>query len=297
MKEGYKKFLRNVIILFSLAIIILVASPFIHNWVDGLPWKIPENPPPSYYDYDHTTWPSEYFQAENASLKAWILAILAGDYMPFFPYLSTALFGTIIGLTLVRPKPVRKLPLIGGLTGLCVMGLGGILLYFGFITLSSATRPALGNYLVITGAEICVIMLFLCLVEYRGKSERFANNKIVKHMRLWSMISLTLYCLQIFEIIPRWVLGNTINQFTPIDPLLTASFGYGKEYIAFLVAVFGILFYEGLIYLWSQQNFLFSFEWFIIKFQSLFSKETSKRLDVNLILNEVQWYVYPDSKK
>jgi uncharacterized membrane protein len=289
MNEGYKKYIRNIAILLCLAIIVLTISPFLHNWVDNLPWKVPENPPPSYYDYDHTTWPSEYFQAENASFKAWILAIFAGDYLPFFPYLSTALFGTIIGFTLVRTKPVKKLPLIGGLSGLGIMGIGGIFLYFGFITFSAATRPALGNFLVITGAEVCIVMLFLWLLEYRGKAEKFASNIVVKHFRLWGMVSLTIYCLQIIEILPRWILGSFINLFTSIDPHLSFVFGYGKEYLAFLVGFFVILFFEGLVLLWSKFNFKYSFEWFIIKFQNLSSKSYSKRLDVDLIMNNVNW--------
>lgn len=292
-KEGFKKFIRNIFVYAGLVIGVLVVTPFLHNWVDNMQWVVPENPPPSIYD--NTKWPSEYFQAENASFKTWILAILAGDLQPIFPYIGTAFIGSMLGLTFARTKPVKRLPLIGGLSGLGIMGIGGIFLKYGFYSLSNG-RPAMGNYLVIFGGEICAIMLLLWLVEYRGKSNKFANNFVIKHFRLWGMASLTIYCLQILEILPRYVLSTFISFHTPINLLESSLFGYGKEYLAFLVGVFVIIYFESLVYIWSKFNFRYSFEWFIVKMQNIGNSATPKRLDVDLIMDKVKWINFKQSK-
>ena len=289
-KKGYLKYIRNMIVYGVLAIVIIILSPFIHNFVDGLHWLIPENPPPGISD--NTKWPSVYFQTHNASVKAWICSLLAGDMEPLFPYLATSFAGSMIGLTLAKPKPVKRLPLIGGLSGLGIMGIGVIFFAFGFYNLSNG-RPSIGNFLAILGSQIAVMMLLLWLIEYRGKGEKFANNPIIKHFRLWGMASLTIYCFQILEILPRWLL-TLILKLTPnpVNLLDSGIFGYAKEYLAILVAIFCIAFFEAGVFLWSQVNFRFSFEWLIVKLSTLGSKQTSNRLNVNLILNEVDWISY-----
>lgn len=296
-RNGHEKYFRNIIVYGVLVVAIITASPFIHNFVDSLPWKIPENPPPGITD--NTRWPSVYFQAENASLKAWICAILAGDMEPLFPYLATSFMGSMIGLTISRHKQVKRFPLIAGLSGIGIMGIGGIFIAFGQYNLSNG-RPTLGNYLAIIGGQIAVIMLLFWAVEYRGNSERFANNPIVKHFRLWGMASLTIYCLQIFEILPRWILTVMLSVFgKPINLLQEAVFGLGKEYLALLVGLFSILYFEALISIWSRFNFKYSFEWFIVKMTTSGSKLSTNRLNVDMIMNKVHWMSFknPNTSK
>ncbi len=289
-KMGYLKYIRNMIVYGILAIIVIVLSPFIHNFVDNLAWITPENPPPSMTD--NTKWPSVYFQAENASFKAWICAILAGDLEPLFPYLATSFVGSMIGLTLAKPKPVKRLPLKGALIGLGILGIGGLFIALGFYNLSNG-RPSIGNYLAILGSQIAALMFFLWVIEYRGKSEKFANNPIVKHFRLWGMASLTIYCFQIFEIFPRWILTLLLKLFpNSVNLLNSAVFGYGREYLALLVGLFVISFFEAGVFLWSRVNFKFSFEWVIVQLSTLGSKQTSNRLNVDVIMNDVEWISY-----
>ncbi|NHJ85397.1 MAG: DUF1624 domain-containing protein [Asgard group archaeon] len=294
-KNGYKKFLRNMLVYAILIISVLVSTTFIHNWVDNMPWIVPENPPPSIYD--NTKWPSQFFQAENASFKAWIMALLAGDLEPLFPYLATSFSGTMIGMTLAQEKPVRRLPLWGALGGLGMMGTGGILLWRGFFTLSNG-RPAIGNYMLKAGGQICAIMLIFHLVEYKGKAAKFAKNPIVKYMRLWSMASLTIYCLQIFEILPRWVLSNMLRMFShPINLLKSSIFGFGKEYLAILVALFCLVYFNAVVSIWAKFNFKFSFEWVIAKLASFGSKQSSHRLNIAYLMNNIEWLNYNNIKK
>lgn len=293
-KGGHEKFYRNIAIYASIVLAIIITSPFIHKWVDGMDWTVPVNPPPGLTD--NTKWPSIYFQAENASFRAWICAVIAGDMQPLFPYLATASIGSMIGMVLSRPKPVKRFPLIAGLSGLGIMGIGGVFVLFGQYALSNG-RPPLGNYLLMLGGQICLLILFLWLIEYRGKSDKFANNPIVKHFRLWGMASLTIYCLQIFEILPRWILTVMLSAFgSPVNLLEAEVFGLGKEFLALAVGLFCIIYYEALISIWSRVNFKYSFEWLIVQMSASGSKISSNRLNVDLIMNKVHWINYKKEK-
>ena len=291
--DGYLKFKRNLLVYGLLAIVIIVVSPFIHNWVDNLPWEAPTYIPPEVGLGDNYQWPSVHFQANNASFKAWILSLLAGDMEPLFPYLATSFSGAMVGLCLARPKPHKRLPLIGGGIALLLMTLGGVFMLLGFVTLGN-NRPDTGNFLLMLGGQLGVVFLLLRLIEYRGRGEQFANRKIVKHFRLWGMISLSVYCLAIFELLPRWIIGTTYNLLYSSETNLLHSslFGYGEEYKAMLIAVAIILSFELVVYSWAKSNFKYSFEWFIIKLQGFSTKLSSHRLNVELIMNNTHWENY-----
>ncbi|MHA1742987.1 MAG: hypothetical protein ACTSV6_01895, partial [Candidatus Heimdallarchaeota archaeon] len=163
----------------------------------------------------------------------------------------------------------------------------------GFVTLGN-NRPALGNFLLMLGGQLGVIFLLLGLVEYRGRGEKFANRRIVKHLRLWGMISLSIYVLAIFDLFPRWCLSAIYNLIysSNINLMQSSLFGYGKELQALGVAVFVIFTYELLVYLWSKNDFKYSFEWFVIRLQTLGSAIVSSRLNVDLIINQTHWINY-----
>lgn len=297
-KDGYKKFIRNIAILGSFALIIIIASEFVNNWIDGLDWKIPTNLPPGVEFIGTPCWPDIDFQALNASFKSWICTILSGDIEPFFPYLASAFIGAIIGLCLAKPKPIEKLPLIGGLSSVGITLFGGLFIALGFVSFDN-TRPPIGNYLVMLGVQLCSLFLLLWLVEYRGKSQKFGDNIIVKHFRLWGMVSLSLYVLQILELFPRWFFGVFFNLIfkTNINAVPGGVFGQGQEFIAIFFAFISILFFELVVFLWSRINFIFSFEWFIVRITGLLTKRPSKRLNVELMMNEIEWLNYKERIK
>jgi len=288
--DGCYKYRRNMLIYFTLFLLIVIFSPFIHHWVDQLPWRPLQYLPPEVGLGDHTKWPSIHFQANNASLKAWLLTILAGDYEPLFPYLATSFVGSMVGLSLAQPKPYRKLPLLGGVISIGLMTLGVVFISAGFVTLGN-NRPALGNFLLMLGGQLGVLFLLLGLIEYRGRGQKFAQRAFVKHFRLWGMVSLSVYVLAIFELFPRWVLGSLYNLIysSDINLLHSSLFGYGEELKVLGIAVFVILAFELAIYLWSKKDFKYSFEWFVIRFQTLTSQIFSSRLDVDLIINQTYW--------
>lgn len=288
--QGHKKYRRNMMIYAFLALLVIGLSPIIHNWVDNMAWLVPQEIPMEVGLGDHSSWPSIHLQAHNASFKTWVMALIAGDMEPLFPYLATSFAGSMVGLTLAKPKPPKRLPAIGGGISLSLMGIGGLFLALGFFTMNN-NRPALGNYLLMLGGQLGALFFFLWLMEYRGKSEQVANRRIVKHFRLWGMASLSIYCLSIFELLPRWFLGAFINLVfsEEVNLLQSSLYGYGQEYLAILVALYVMLAFELLVFLWSKFNFKFSFEWFIIRLSSLGTGSISQRLNVDLMMNHVQW--------
>ena len=143
-------------------------------------------------------------------------------------------------------------------------------------------------------------ILFLWLVEFRGKAEQFANNWFVKHCRLWGMVSLSVYCLAIFELWPRWFLGSAINLLfsSELNLLKSSIFGLYEIHKALLIALYILINFELVIYLWSKVNFKFSFEWFVIRLASIETKQISQKLNVELIMRQVRWanFNFPEQK-
>ncbi|MHA1303529.1 MAG: hypothetical protein ACTSQE_11055 [Candidatus Heimdallarchaeaceae archaeon] len=286
--EGYKRYKRNIVVYGILSLIILVLTNFVHQWVDSMNWAIPESFP-SYVDaLNKPYWPNEHVQAYNASFKTYILVLLAGDLEPFFPCLATAFIGSIIGLSLAQPQPPRRLPLIGICFGIVSILVGIILLLLKFPFSIFNERPAITTYLIQLGGQVSVIMIMIKAVEYRGRANIFANRKFVRYIRKWSMVSLSIFFLEIFDILPKWFLNWTVGNKIGIN-FLKNSLGYGQLTFAALVGLYSMIWYDVLIRLWAKVNFTGSFEWLIIRLQSLGSKKLSPRLNVNLMMNHVNW--------
>ncbi len=293
---GEKKFIRNLIIYSASAVAIFVATPFMWNWIDNLEWaNLPSmelitdwNIPSANPDY-HNTWPSEVLQSENASFLTYICVILSGDLYPIFPFLATSFIGSAWGLLLAKPKPSKRLPLYGGLTTLGIFGVGAVLnISLGFDI--SFQRPPMQYFFLLLGAQFGLMILLLWLVEYRGKAHKFGNNIIVKYFRLWGTIALSVFSLQIWSLVPRAILNPlfSINLMNEKFELLTGGWW------VLMFAVLTILCYDLLFWLWAQINFIFSFEWFIIKLGSIPTRSVSKRLNVKEILHEVEWMDYKE---
>ncbi len=156
--------------------------------------------------------------------------------------------------------------------------------------------PSLSTFLIQIGVQILIIMMILRLVEYRGKGENFANNWLVKIFRRWGMIALSIYALEIFDLIPEWFLNITFGNWFNLN-FFDRIFGFGQISYALYVAVFALLWYEGLVRLWAYFNFKGSFEWFLIKIQTFGSKQTSNRLDSKRVLNEIEWMNFNEETK
>jgi hypothetical protein len=286
-KEGANKFKRNIIIYSVLTVLILIASPLMWFWIDNLTcWVVPN--PQDVIDYGfsgdyHLSWPSSFFQSYNASFFAYLMTVLTGDLYPMFPFLAVSLLGSLMGVVIAMPQPPKRLPLWGALLtlGLFIAGVvTTILLPFDI----SFERPYMGFFFFLFGGQVGAVVLLFWLIDWRGKGEQFAKNPVVKYFRVWGMLALTIFALQIWSLVPR-----AIFNFTHPENLMNYRFLRGQEWIVLIFAVVTIIFYDLIIWLWAQINFVGSFEWMIINVASLITKKPSKRLKVKYMLNEIDW--------
>ncbi len=293
--DGYKKIKRNLIIYVVLAVSILISTQFVQNWVDSMNWIIPTTFP-AYMEIVQTPyWPNIHVQASNASFKSWFMAIIAGDVEPLFPCLSTAFIGAIFGIVLSVKKPTRKLPIIGFIGGIVSMGIGGLLIALGLPFSIFNQRTALSTHLIQLGGQVIVLVAILRFVEYRARAHIFAKRRFVRYCRRWGMVALSIYGLEILDLLPKGTLNLVLGEKTGVNFLLN-SLGYGKMTYALLVAVYSLIWYDIVIRLWSRVNFKFSFEWISISLQGLITKSPSTRLDVDLMLNRTKWQEFKEEK-
>lgn len=267
-----------------LTVAILVSTQFIHNWADGLPWDIPSG-------YVGFGFPDNDIQIYNGSVKTWILVILAGSIEPIFPYLATAFVGAMLCLTLARPEPSKQLPRWGFIVSFGSTIIGVILILTTNLQFNFFFRPTIPIFLIQIGLQMFFLILFIRLVEYRGHGEKFANRFFVKTVRRWSMVALSMYALEIFDFIPEGFLTLTIGSWRGLN-FFQPIFGQKAIGYAFLTGFFCLAWYEILIRLWSKINFIGSLEWMLIKLQRVITKQTTRRLDSDLILNKVHWIDY-----
>ncbi len=284
-KDGHNKHQRNLIIYGILASAIIVSTKFVHNWVDNMPWIIPEG---------MSRWPNIDVQYANASFKAWFFVLIAGDLEPIFPFLGTAFIGAFIGLIISQPKPYKHFQPILGTLGLLGMIAGGILIALGYPFVFNG-RPSMSVYLLQIGGQVGLLMAFFRGIEYKGKQDFFANHWMSRPMRRWSMIALTIYALEILDFIPEMFWNIIIGQYTGIG-FLNRPFGASQIGYALLIAIFSVVWYNGLIKLWGKINFKGTFEWFLIKIQGGFAKTSTIRLNEEIILNKTKWVSWIETK-
>jgi hypothetical protein len=287
---GHRKTKRNILVYLLLALLVVVVSPLVHHWVDGMSWQVPTTLPAEYALGDHSYWPSVHVQAANASVRAWFFALLAGDLEPVFPYLATWFVGSAIGLALLQEKSRKGLLRVGGVAVAGTILVGILLVGQGSFAVGN-TRPETGKYLLMLGGQVGAMLLLLWLVEFRGDPEVFANRRGVRALRLWGMASLTIWSLEIFELVPKTLLGWAYNAIAPqkVNVLRHGFVAKGQEHIAFLVAIVVMVAFHVLVVVWSRFDFKYSFEWFVIRIASFGSGKLSRRLDVDHMMSNVRW--------
>lgn len=139
-----------------------------------------------------------------------------------------------------------------------------------------------------------LLMLFFRRVEFKGRGKVFADNWLSRELRLWSMASLSIYALEIFDFIPASFMNLIAGRFVGHNFLLRTFNQPHQMGYALLYACFSLVCYIGLIRLWSQANFIGSFEWFLLRVQNGFRKPKLNRLDTDLILNKTGWIIFVD---
>lgn len=280
-KEGYDNYWRNMSFFTLLSISVLILTAYLRKWI--IIYSIFNT------ELTDSLVPLTELAIANGSFKAWIMAITTGGLLPPFPFMVTSFAGSMIGLTLANPDIHKRTPLIGILIGFLLLVFGVILIIAGAPWTTIENFAALSTYFIRFGTQLMVIWFFLFLIEFRAKGEKFGNSSIVKFFRQWGIISLTIYVLQIFQYFPRAILHLLFHSPSGINFLQDNAIGKGAELNIVLVVIFTILWFYLVILLWGKVNYLGSFEWIIIKIQSTFSKAKERRLNPEIILNQVKW--------
>jgi hypothetical protein len=302
--DGHKKYRRNMLVYFSLSFVVLAVTTI-------LSYVGPVGAEKSVIEYilgvfgQTGTGGATLPTIQNAISKfgafpAWLLSFTIAGLQPLFPFLITAFTGVMIGLTVAKPDVKRKVTKWGILIGLGVLILGIIYTIINFKfeyrwTIMERTA-SLSTYLLRLGSQIMVSFGIVRVVEFRGRGAKFANRRVVKFLRFWSVISLTVYIIQIFELFPRWLLTVIFRPFTGISFLEENIIPQGSELLLLFVGVFCVMCYYYLQKLWSKIYYIGTFEWMILKLQQLLFKTEKVRIDADVLMNKVQWINFGEYK-
>ena len=104
------------------------------------------------------------------------------------------------------------------------------------------------------------------------------------------MASLTIFVADLYFYVPRFFLSLILNNFTSYNVMVDDIFT-GVEGLPWvlLVSLVVILFYVLLVWGWSKLNFVGTPEWFLIQIQSKLTGKKSNRLDVKIMMNDIEW--------
>jgi len=303
IEGGYKQYLRNVLIYLTFGAVVLAITPGVREWALAI-------------------------KPDEKNFFSWFLNTLVLDKDVVLPYLFSSLLGSILGMTLARPKNPKKLVVRGSLIMMFVLALVSFILIFFKIANNLPGSifnkpPEIPTYLILTIGQIGVILLMLSLIEFRGKGSKIANNIIMKNFRMWGMISLSIFIFDTFEILARGMLTLLIGNYVGINALeggmvfeslpsalIIKNVGVGINFLdggiftgtigflwAVLLSSYVLAFYQLFIWLWSKVKFKFGAEWWMIKIQKLITKQESQKLDPKIMLNEVKWISYKAKKQ
>lgn len=295
-KEGYKKYRRNLFIYILLIFAVVIATPFISSYAKSLNWVVPSKDSLPWTDenLEFTGWPSVHVATANPSFKTWLLVLLVGANDPLFPYLAASFTGTIIGMTLAQKQIPKHFIRYGFLAALTSFVVGIILIVFHVATNFPASvynkPPDIPVFLLHLGGQIAVIILFLNLVEFKNRGQIFANRAIVRFIRRWSLVSLTIFVLDIYELFAKWFLSAIISIFYPLDLTKHGTFqGISGLLPSMIFSLLVVLMYDLLIRIWALVDFTGSFEWLIVQTQALFTKQRSSKLKMDIFMNHTDW--------
>ncbi|MBN1329468.1 MAG: hypothetical protein JXA54_08340 [Candidatus Heimdallarchaeota archaeon] len=254
----FKYIKRNLIIIASFALVIIMVSPAIQLGLTN------------FFGTDVTQLnPYDTSLTGRNPFVQYLLIQIGGRESPIFPMLSSSLIGAGIGLWLLEDKPSRQMFKIGYWTSLGLFLFGGV--YFGLVDVLILKKPifdvllfshvhptwfALAN----TGLELAALLFIIQKVEFNSKLKLEKWLFRSRWFRRWGVMALTVFVFQVMVFLPE----KLISVISGIgDPLAFSryqlSFGWSV-----LVAIFFFLMMEGIIRLWDLGRFIGTFEWFFL---------------------------------
>ncbi len=268
-KDGLQKTMRNIIIFTSLALVIILVSPYVQNGISN------------FLGYDVNTHDASTATTRHPFV-VYLLYQIGGREAPIFPMLASSFFGVAIGIFLIQDKPDKKIFKIGYwfslglfLFGLAYLGIVDVAIlkknFFAALVFSHIHPAwfALAN----SGLEIAAILFLLQKVEFNPKLKTERWLKRSRWFRRWGMISLTIYMLQCMlfpiERLMTWIFGGAID--------FNAAATNATFLETLLVATILYLVWEGLIRLWELAKYIGTFEWFLVYLKFPFDQKINHK--------------------
>lgn len=255
---------RNMVIYGILAVLIMMLTPFVQSYYDSLTFT-------------------------DVTFRRWLLVTIGGFMQPVFPCLSTSFVGSIFGIYLTKDNPDKNFFYWVIVFSFILISLGIILIILGMPYSIFDERTALTTQFLQLGGQIHAIGGTFIVIEYSNKAERFAKSLPVKYLRRWSMLALSVFVLQIFELFPRWIITLLLSNLLNIEINLLHHGVMDNVLLIIPIAIFVVLSYDLLLWLWAKIHFICSFEWIIINLQSLITERKSYRLNYNIMFGNIQW--------
>ncbi len=269
--NGFKKVLRNFLILFGLGLAWLAVSPVLQGKYGQLFFERLANA---------DTIP-EY-------LLLLPLKYLIGPPHSTFPNVAFGIFGLILGLAIAQKINLAIIKKYGFAFGFGFIGLASLLLVKynllgGNPLLSSdsvGTSLPVQLHLLNLGIMILLSIIIAIKMDYQLPEIRQRRSEKTVFIRRFSLLAMTIYMCEslilslVMKIyVPLW--GDNI-QSHPVFYLLM---------IALLITISIVIWHIILIY-WEKRNFKYSFEWFVVIIVGSLRGKTSDRLNAQKILNK-----------
>jgi len=283
--DGWKNPKRLIRIYIILIVVIVVLTPLLWWLIDlaipGYPWA--DNPNTGVIVQYPYIGRSEWWEF----ITLFFFNAIAGKEEPIFPYLAVSFMGSIIGIVLSQDREQvqknwlflpKKTMQIGAI--MFLIGSIGILvnlvllisfvdmdaaldLYIGLPfhrnwvpenpSIASSVLPILGwlfQFMSLNGAAICLIMVVVRMVEFRGRGREFADK--TRFFRRFGFIAFTIYNIQWLYFLVWFIISSTI---------------YGQPYLhldwagTFLTIAITFLILHGVLLAWERVKYTGSLEW------------------------------------
>ncbi len=221
----------NLIILSSIAIVLLIGSPFAVKYLRPL-------------------WVNALIDERYGI--AFFLGILVGDIHPLLPNMGFAFIGAFFGLAYKMRIPKKPVIIFGSFFSFIsiILGIIGYIL-FGDIPYEYSYQTAPGRAMWALVGVMIIPILFVYYFEFEPRNKK--PNRFVLALQRFGNVSLTLFLLESF------IVEILLLCICLIFPL--------SDYLA-LLALFGVItivLISQLLRLWKKSNYLGSAEWMVKK--------------------------------
>jgi uncharacterized membrane protein len=342
-KDGWKQTRHNIRVYVYLAIIVLAATTLVWYLVSLIVPGYPYAPNPASPIGNEIAYPVPGVTPWWGWIEDFLLAPLAKDVEPIFPYLATSFIGSIIGILMTqdREEVPRDFPRKGMQIGftMFVIGLVGLLVNFGIMFVNPAPYGGVSGilstlvqlydhrwysniglpsgttlhvafegawvfqYLFLNGLAICMSLLVIRLVEFRGQGARFAKKTF--SIRRYGFVAFSMYNYQFLYYIP-WVFVSFLWQrFFPAMGVVMPYVGLrgNLDWLGtFVVMGMAFVMFEGMLTLWERVDFAGGLEWCIgllatplipVKKQDVLTGKEKRKwwqiLNARGALHDVEW--------